>query len=289
MKTYEKPKSSKGFTLIELLVVIAIIAILAAILFPVFAKAREKARQTTCASNLKQMGLAVLQYVQDNDECLMCPPGASSEGWAGEIFSYVKSTAAYHCPDDLILPVNENSGPAGASEPNYPMSYCFDIADLPADNMPSGQSSTSPTSMSAFSSPSLSITMCEISGSEADPTDASGVQPEVASPTCSGKSAVHNGYGTASYATGTLPGTAGLAYTVAAQHSGGSNYLLWDGHVKWLTSQQISPGLDPSGPNVAQTDGNYASGTGCMDNLVADSGNAGCPHPYAAIATWSYE
>ena len=61
-------ESRKGFTLIELLVVIAIIAILAAILFPVFAKAREKARQISCLSNMKQIGLATLQYVQDNDE-----------------------------------------------------------------------------------------------------------------------------------------------------------------------------------------------------------------------------
>jgi prepilin-type N-terminal cleavage/methylation domain-containing protein/prepilin-type processing-associated H-X9-DG protein len=60
--------SRKGFTLIELLVVIAIIAILAAILFPVFAKAREKARQITCSSNMKQIGLAMIQYVQDYDE-----------------------------------------------------------------------------------------------------------------------------------------------------------------------------------------------------------------------------
>jgi len=70
----------RGFTLIELLVVIAIIAILAAILFPVFARAREKARQTSCASNLKQLGLGMLMYVQDYDECF--PNGRYSAGGA---------------------------------------------------------------------------------------------------------------------------------------------------------------------------------------------------------------
>ncbi len=62
------PRFPHGFTLIELLVVIAIIAILAAILFPVFSKVREKARLTNCISNMKQQGLAVMQYVQDYDE-----------------------------------------------------------------------------------------------------------------------------------------------------------------------------------------------------------------------------
>ena len=94
-----------GFTLIELLVVIAIIAILAAILFPVFAKAREKARQTTCASNERQLGLAILQYAQDNDEVVLGLKDNSGtdtayKGWAGEVYAYVKNTQIYHCPDD---------------------------------------------------------------------------------------------------------------------------------------------------------------------------------------------
>ncbi len=87
----------RGFTLIELLVVIAIIAILAAILFPVFARAREKARQTSCLSNLKQIGLGFLMYSQDYDEKLF---GARLplDGWTGAVMPYVKNEQIFTCP-----------------------------------------------------------------------------------------------------------------------------------------------------------------------------------------------
>lgn len=95
-----------GFTLIELLVVIAIIAILAAILFPVFAQAREKARQTSCVSNEKQLALAMLAYSQDYDETF--PIGMESDGdwgpinryWPGLVQPYVKNFAIFGCPSD---------------------------------------------------------------------------------------------------------------------------------------------------------------------------------------------
>lgn len=118
-----------AFTLIELLVVIAIISILAAILFPVFSRVREKARQISCASNMRQLGLAAQEYTQDNDEILpsnydgdvgTTPPAVPSGGWIGytakasdaskkvfypelgSLYPYVKSAAVYVCPDDSV-------------------------------------------------------------------------------------------------------------------------------------------------------------------------------------------
>src|SRR6201990_2055763 len=94
----------RGFTLIELLVVIAIIAILAAILFPVFAQAREKARQTSCLSNEKQMGLSLIQSSQDYDETfpvgfvLGAPSGWLNLSWPVFVQPYVKNLGVFACP-----------------------------------------------------------------------------------------------------------------------------------------------------------------------------------------------
>ncbi|MBC8103627.1 MAG: prepilin-type N-terminal cleavage/methylation domain-containing protein [Cytophagales bacterium] len=96
-------RASSGFTLIELLVVIAIIAVIAAILFPVFSQARAKARQSTCASNLRQLSMAVFAYTQDCDECLpfLAYNDRSHLGddWQVSARAYVKNTDIWQCPD----------------------------------------------------------------------------------------------------------------------------------------------------------------------------------------------
>ncbi|HEY3418665.1 MAG TPA: prepilin-type N-terminal cleavage/methylation domain-containing protein, partial [Armatimonadota bacterium] len=94
MYRFISPRKRTGFTLIELLVVIAIIAILAAILFPVFAKAREKARQTTCLNNAKQIGVSILMWVQDHDETF---PTAAT--WVTDLASaYGVTGKVWDCP-----------------------------------------------------------------------------------------------------------------------------------------------------------------------------------------------
>lgn len=88
----------KGFTLIELLVVIAIIAILAAILFPVFARARENARRSSCQSNMKQIGIAMAQYQQDYDERTLAVDENIGYTWFQPIQPYIKSEQVFRCP-----------------------------------------------------------------------------------------------------------------------------------------------------------------------------------------------
>ncbi|BCM88348.1 hypothetical protein IAD21_00179 [Abditibacteriota bacterium] len=99
-----KLSNKKAFTLIELLVVIAIIAILAAILFPVFARARENARRSSCQSNLKQIGLGFAQYTQDYDEKYPVSSSFNSPTtklmWGEEIYPYVKSQQIFACPSN---------------------------------------------------------------------------------------------------------------------------------------------------------------------------------------------
>jgi prepilin-type N-terminal cleavage/methylation domain-containing protein/prepilin-type processing-associated H-X9-DG protein len=140
-----------GFTLIELLVVIAIIAILAAILFPVFARARENARKANCQSNLKQIGLAFQQYRQDYDETWPYTAGISTTdvdvaltrsrwvGWVGNVLMpYVKNTGIFACPSDPLNQLNvattvPNPLPAQYEGRIFKVSYCYNYSGIDND------------------------------------------------------------------------------------------------------------------------------------------------------------
>jgi len=144
-----------GFTLIELLVVIAIIAILAAILFPVFATAREKARQSSCTSNLKQLGLAFAQYTQDYDESFPMYGWASSPWsyWPLIVYPYIKSQGVYKCPDD------QNTGTYGNT--GFPVSYGYNIY---FNNNTSGSGAITVIN-SNITYPSNTLLMCDVGAS----------------------------------------------------------------------------------------------------------------------------
>jgi prepilin-type N-terminal cleavage/methylation domain-containing protein/prepilin-type processing-associated H-X9-DG protein len=137
-----------GFTLIELLIVIAIMAILASILLPVFARARESARQTRCLSNARQLSLGILQYAQDNDEYL--PPVAYEMAsgddvkWMQLIEPYIKSSQVYLCPSDS----KSQHVSYGLNELAF-----VDWEDDPDDP---------PVHLSAFQTPSTTLMMGEV-------------------------------------------------------------------------------------------------------------------------------
>jgi len=188
----------RGFTLIELLVVIAIIAILAAILFPVFARAREKARQTSCLSNVKQIGLGNLMYAQDYDEKTVYGSGYQypngSLNWQLKVEPYVKNWQIFKCPSSPYGPFIYWTQPLHQSySRNTLQNVSLSLIRIPADTIMLGD----------------------------------GVHPAVEFPRGMAPLLCRAGNPTC----GTYPGDPTDNHFL---HNDGDNIVFYDGHAKWI-------------------------------------------------------
>ncbi len=197
--------SATAFTLIELLVVIAIIAILAAILFPVFAKAREKARQSSCQSNLKQLGVACTQYTQDYDETVPWYVDANynftTMAWYEITQPYVKNRQVLYCP----------SKPKGTHATDYGANY-------PRVSTVGGR-----TTLAQIQYPADTCFVSETEGQNAAGYDGN---------------ALYLCYSPFTYAIGSVSWAYynGLVWP-GGRHNGGNNVAYVDGHAKWRSWQ----------------------------------------------------
>ncbi len=265
-------KSRGGFTLIELLVVIAIIAILAAILFPVFARARENARRTSCMSNMKQLGLAFMQYAQDYDERMpVGHPGTvggveyfGGNGWSGGIFPYTKSVQLYSCPSDAS---NNTARPVKAS-------YAFNLALPRSYGGYPGMSG-----LASMNAVSRTILLSEVLNGSFNPATDAPFGGNAYSPAGDGLPGYHFqpvGY---QYATGYLknspnpPGSGAYSTWPNGRHLDGSNYAFADGHAKWLKPNAVSAGLAAPNPTAAPN-GCPGCANGGIQNIPATGHNA---------------
>ena len=293
-------RKSSGFTLIELLVVIAIIAILAAILFPVFQKVRENARRTACLSNTKQLAIATIQYEQDFDEKTPngSDPNGLGTGWAGQIYPFVKSLGVFRCPDD------------STKLPGTNVSYGFNRNFAIYTNYKGGYySQADGTSLAAFNAPAKSILLFEIANSgyydisHPDGPNAADIDGQngddqgrnnapnqyeggsVSGCGLGGKNDLfgyncsegndNNGsqcmYATGYFRDSRTDAVSRKQFTANPRHTDGANYSMCDGHSKFFRANSVSggyPGAKAGSCGSGGDPGDLAATTDCPDSTI---------------------
>ena len=246
----------KGFTLIELLVVIAIIAILAAILFPVFAKARESARRTSCLSNVKQLALGYLMYTQDYDEHVVwnnpdamwdpTPTKDASYFWYGRIYPYIKNYGIFECPNDT-RPFDEVTGGDGTQwgtsiqlgtglKPRY-FRCSYGANEYIGSPNGSGTGNACPNVLKLAAAPEPASTMifAECAGLMGNDWDAQGTPP-LGGPGWGWSRYMH---ANTSWGVWTDDWADFDKYEIYARHNNGSVYAFMDGHAKYFFNKQV--------------------------------------------------
>ena len=294
-----------GFTLIELLVVVAIIALLVAILFPVFERARENAHRTTCQSNLKQLGLAFIQYEQDFDERFpqgyWTPAGTlikTSVNWGADIYPYVRTNQLFICPDDT--PIKEDLA-AGPDQISY--------AENAGLNMPCTDNGATFGAVSELTQTSRTVMLfeCECTYGNLENLDADTFYGSAVGYGVGADMSWQVLHGGGAYATGFMGGrTLTISQTLVpstptrttdvfndtgdflaptGRHLDGSNFLMADGHVKWFPGAQVSSGLSAftgpyntptPQPTQGQTSNSVSPYLSCADGTEYTGANA---HP----------
>ena len=237
-----------AFTLIELLVVIAIIAVIAAILFPVFSRAREKARAATCLSNMRQLNSALAMYTQDNDEVFPGyagtikllteeQPPADTPIWTTFLMPYVRNEQVVICPSA------SNSKFAGVWKDRGSVSIGYNTHFGEWFNRRSDDTRTAlRVTLAQMQSPSVNVTFGD--GSSGDTAQVAQGDPRG----YDYRGYIISNWDTRSGGCGQPTVVNGGGDTLADRHSGGTNLALADGHAKWFPTSRLLPDGSPALP-----------------------------------------
>ena len=272
--------SSCGFTLVELLAVVAIIAILSALLLPIFIRIREKAHQSQCLSNQKQISLALLQYIHDNDEYFPCgtqpySDGAlSGVGWSAQIYPFIRNASVFTCPDDTTQATASTA--TGLSAISYAINgnISYDRHGYAAGFTPVLQSNTKIVLLVEVTGVLANVVNPQEQSSSDYPACANGRQGHLFTTRSAVQDPQHVKYAAGImgdiYRSPEIP----IEYqSITGRHQLGANYLFVDGHAKYLLPVQVSPGTNATTNDSDQDPVIHSRGITVDDGAAAGTEN----------------